>query len=348
MLSDRKIKILEAIIKDYIVHGEPISSRTIEKKHNLGISSATIRNEMSDLEEMGLIVQPHASSGRIPTDAGYRMHVDRMEISGLGEKERAYLNEIIVSNINNMEVLMKETAKAISVLTNYTTIVSEAGVKRLVIRYIQLMPLDANSIVVTVITVSKVIKNAALSVDTELDINTLNQLTAFLNHILRDKTVEDITGIIIENSPHKHLLDSILDIIAKILTSEEEIEVFTSGVNKILTYPEFSNVSKAEGIFKALEEKEILINLLDKNDSDNVQVIIGSENALEQVQDCSIIKANYQGAGQSVGAIGIIGPKRMDYYNAVSILKEVVKNINSVLYEVTTAATKSEDGGTTE
>ena len=333
MLSERKIKILEAIVAEYITHGEPISSRTLEKKHNLGISSATIRNEMSDLEDMGFIVQPHASSGRIPTDLGYRMHVDRMEVSALGEKERAYLNEIIVNNINNMEYLMKETAKAISVLTNYTTIVSEVGAERLVIQYIQLIPMDAKSIVVTVITVSKVIKNATLAVAEPLDIPTLNQLTAFLNEISKSATVEDIIEIIIPAMPHQQVLNDILDVIVRLLTLEEEIQIFTSGANKILTYPEFSNVEKAEGIFKALEEKEILINLLDKNTTDNVQVLIGSENQLEQVQDCSIIRASYKTTDQSVGAIGIIGPKRMDYDNAVSILNEVVKNINSVLYE---------------
>ena len=335
MLSERKIKILEAIVGDYIVHGEPISSRSIEKRHNLGISSATIRNEMSDLEEMGFIVQPHTSSGRIPTDLGYRLHVDRMEVSTLSDADRNYLREIILTNIGNMEYLMKETAKAISVLTNYTTIVSEVGVKRLQIQYIQLMPMDANSIVVVVVTVTKVIKNAVLSIDEELDVNTLNKLTALLNELLKDKTVEDLLQITISSdSVHKKLLGHILNEIERILTQEEEIEIFTSGANKILTYPEFSDVEKAKDLFSTLEEKEILINLLDKNNSDNVQVLIGSENSLEQMQDCSIIRANYKQDSHPVGAIGIIGPKRMDYISVVSILNEVVKNINSVLYEV--------------
>ena len=333
MLSDRKIKILEAIIQDYIDSGDPVSSRSIEKRHNLGISSATIRNEMSDLEDMGFIVQPHASSGRIPTDLGYRLHVDRMEVSTLAEADRAYLREIIINNIGNMEYLMKETAKAISVLTNYTTIVSEVGVKRLKIQYIQLIPMDSNSIVVVVVTVTKVVKNKVMPVAQALEIEKLNQLTTFLNALLQDKNVEDILNIQIEESTDKILIEDILKVISLILTQEEEIEIFTSGANKILTYPEFSNVEKAKNLFSTLEEKEILINLLDKNNSDHVQVLIGSENALEQMQDCSIIKANYKQDSHPVGAIGIIGPKRMDYISVVSILNEVVKNINSVLYE---------------
>ena len=333
-LNDRKIKILEALITDYIVTGEPVSSRTIAKHYDLGISSATIRNEMSDLEEMGFIVQPHASSGRVPSDKGYRLHVDRIaELRELTNEETEYLKNVILGNTTHMEYLMKETAKAISVLTNYATIVSEVGLQKISIKYIQLMPMDSGAIVVTVITINKLIKNRVLNVSESPDIDMLNELTMILNKLLSGKTVEDMDGIIIEEtSVHKSLLESVLATIREILTTEQEIEIFTSGVNNMLAFPEFNDIEKAKAIFKTFEEKEVLINLLDKNTSDSVQVVIGSENSLEEMKDLSLIRANYKIGNQPLGTIGIVGPKRMDYFTVTSVLNAVVKNVNSVLY----------------
>lgn len=340
ILNERKIKILEALINDYIATGEPIGSRTIAKKYDLGISSATIRNEMSDLEEMGFILQPHASSGRIPSDKGYRLHVDRFnKYRELTQEETVYLKEIILNNINHMEYLMKETAKAISILTNYITIVSEPELKKITINHIHLMPMDKNSIVLVLITANKLIKNHIINVDKVPNINTLNELSAILNKLLKGNNVEDILNINIndikkEGTTFSNILDDILKAIFDILTHEENVEVYTSGVNNILAFPEFSDIKKAKSIFKTFEEKEILITLLDKNNSDNIQVVIGSENSLEQMKDCSIIRANYKLGNQSLGTIGIIGPTRMDYYQVSSVLNGIVKNINSVLYPI--------------
>ena len=332
-LNERKIKILEAIIKDYITFGEPVSSRTIAKRYDLGVSSATIRNEMSDLEDLGFILQPHTSSGRVPTELGYRMHVDRLELRDLTKTETEYLQSMINNNINHMEYLMRETAKAISLLTNYTTVVTEASHKKLTLQYVQLMPLDTNTIAVTVITITKLIKNCVVKSNDAPDTSTLNQLTIFLNEILQGKTAEDIRTIKIDASPHKDLLESILISIVDLLTLEQDIEVFTSGVNNILTHPEFNDIEKAKSIFKTFEQKEMLITLVESNSmTENMQVVIGSENSLEEMKDCSIIRATYQQDNTPLGAIGIIGPTRMDYSTVASILNSVVKNINSILY----------------
>ena len=332
MLNERKIRILEALINEYISFGEPVSSRSIAKRYDLGVSSATIRNEMSDLEELGLIQQTHASSGRIPTDQGYRMHVDRLVLRDLTEEEMAYLKSVILSNVNHMEYLMKETAKAISLITNYTTIVSEVGHNRLKVQHIQLMPIDSGTIAVTVITITKLIKNTVINAVNAPDIETLNRLTIFLNRLMKGKTAEQIRLLKIEEIPHKPLLENIIAAVIGILTMEEKIEIFASGINNILTYPEFDDLQKAKNIFKTLEEKEILVTLLNKNDNDNVQVVIGSENALEEMKDCSIIRATYKQNNNPMGAIGIIGPTRMDYHAVSSVLNSVVKNINSTLY----------------
>ncbi|MCL1936330.1 MAG: heat-inducible transcriptional repressor HrcA [Defluviitaleaceae bacterium] len=333
MLNERKIKILEAIINDYIKFGEPVSSRSLEKRHNFGISSATIRNEMSDLEDFGFIYQPHTSSGRVPTDLGYRLHVDNLTLRDLTSEESEYLKTIIETNINHMEYLMKETAKAISLLTNYATIISEVSHQKLSVKYIQLIPMDSSNIVIVIITVSRIVKNSVLNVPNAPDLETLNKLTLFLNELLCGKTVEDIVIINIQDNPHKNLIGKIIEVIVRILTLEERTQIFTSGVNNILNYPEFSDLEKTKGIFKTFEEKDVLITLLDKKDNnDNIQVVIGSENSLVEMKNCSVIKATYKQDDSPIGSIGIIGPTRMDYSAAHSILSAVVKNINSVLY----------------
>jgi len=321
----RKFKILEAIITEYINTGEPVSSRALEKKHNLGISSATIRNEMSDLEEMGLIIAPHTSAGRIPSDKGYRLHVDRMEGKNLNDEQAQYLKNIIVQNVNQTEHLMKETAKAIAALTNYTTIVSETPTN-LLVHYIQLIPLDANELVLVVITVTKLVKNTKIKTEKEYDIETLTMWTNNLNSILKGKTAEEIEAIKLEAT--EPILEEILNRIALILKMETEKDFLVAGVNNILAYPEFSDVNKAQTLFKTLEEKDRIISLLDKPGEDSIEIVIGEELEIEELKDCSIIKANYMiGEGQ-IGQLGIVGPKRMDYARAVAILNTTLEAIN--------------------
>lgn len=339
ILNERKIKILEAIINDYIVSAEPIGSRTIAKKYDLGISSATIRNEMSDLEEMGYIVQPHASSGRVPSDKGYRLYVDTlMQYRSLTKDEVDYLNGIVLNNVSHMEYLMKETAKAISILTNYTTIVSEPQAEKTKVKHIQLMPMDETSIVLILITDDKVIKNHIIKMTKAPDYETLNNLSVVLNKLLSGQSIEDMEEMNIleaKNAAEDNgVLEKITEAIKSLLSQEDSVKVYTSGINNILEFPEFSDIEKAKNMFKTFEEKQILITLLGNKPSDKVEVVIGSENNLEQLKDCSIIKANYSYGEKSLGTIGIIGPTRMDYSQVVSVLYGIVGNLNSFIYRM--------------
>ena len=301
--------------------GEPVSSRSIEKKHNLGISAATIRNEMSDLEEMGLIMQPHTSSGRIPSDKGYRLHVDTMKDKNLSSEQAEYLKNIIVQNVNQAELLMEEAAKAISALTNYTTIVSEAPIN-LAVHYIQLIPIDEGEIALVVITVTKLVRNTKIKTEKEYSVELLNLWTNNLNEILKNKTAEEIENIKLQTE--EAVLEEILRQITLILKRETNKNFLVAGVNNILTYPEFNDVSKAKSLFKTLEEKERIITLLDKPG----EIIIGEELEIEELKDCSIIKANYMISEGQVGQIGIVGPKRMDYAEAAAILNTTLEAIN--------------------
>ena len=333
-LNERKIKILEAIIKDYIETAEPIGSRTIEKKYNFGISSATIRNEMSDLEDLGLIQQPHTSSGRVPSDLGYRLYVDKlMRHRPLTDEETMFLQLMIMNNIHHVDYLMQETAKAISSLTRYATIVSEPREKKPALRHIQLMPMDERSILVIWVTDTKAVKNKTLPVADPPDYDTLTRLSKVLNNTLQSQAIDSIDRktldtLLIAFGKYANMLMPILGVLAD--AQKAEGQVYTSGVNNFLAFPEFADREKVLNIFNALEEREMLVTLFGKDFSEDVQVIIGSENHIESLKNCSIIRADFS-LGDQGGVIGIIGPTRMDYAQAISIMKGMLHNINKVL-----------------
>lgn len=337
MLNERKIKILEAIINDYIQTAEPIGSRTIAKKYDLGISSATIRNEMSDLEELGFIVQPHTSAGRVPSDKGYRLYVDRLMPSReLSRDEANFLLNMVQDNISHIDYLMQQTAKVISHMTNYTTVVTEPKSRSLNIKHLQLVPLDSHRIVAVIITDSKSIKNQVIDVGNTPDSETLNKFSSMLNELLKadsDETKRDILNFIErENKDNAEFIRVVLDEIYKTFREYDDVHIYTSGVKNILAFPEFSNIEKAKVIFQTLEEKEMLITLLNAPGGEgNVQILIGDENKINEFKDCSIVKTNYSFGDNAIGSIGIIGPKRMDYSQSVAILNNMVKNINRVI-----------------
>ncbi|WP_250278186.1 heat-inducible transcriptional repressor HrcA [[Clostridium] colinum] len=336
-LNDRKIKILEALITDYIETGEPIGSRTIAKKYDLGISSATIRNELSDLEDLGLVIQPHASSGRIPSDKGYRLYVDTlMEHRDLSKEEVDFLKDIVVNNINHMDYLMEQTARALSTLTNYATVISKPKVEQEEIKHIQLVPLDESSIIAIVITKNKNVKNYIIPVDKEFFVQDLLSIASTINNIINEFSLDEIKNQI--NKDKQNIISEGEQIIVKVFEqifkddNEEKIKFYTSGINNILDFKEFSNIEKAKPIFQSLEEKDMLINILSGNNENNnsIQILIGGENSVEEFKDCSIVKTEYKIAG-ATGTIGIIAPTRMDYAKTISLLDEIVKNINNVL-----------------
>lgn len=338
ILNNRKIQILEAIVNDYIATGEPIGSRTIAKKYDLGISSATIRNEMSDLEELGLIEQPHTSSGRVPSDKGYRLYVDRlMNYRELTKEETRFLQDIIANNINHIDYLMQQTAKALVQLTSYTAVVTEPKTVQTFVKHVQLVPLDEHSVIAVIVTDAKLIKNHVINVITMPSCDKLNAISSKINDLYDKYSIETISEIAKNNlyanfGDDENLIRSVFIAMYETLKEEESVNYYTSGVNNILDFPEFSDLEKAKNIFRTLEEKEMVINLLGGNEeNDNpIQILIGGENNIEQLKNCSIIKTRYH-LGNAEGTLGIIGPTRMDYSQTVSILNGIVKNINEVI-----------------
>lgn len=339
-LSGRKIRILEAIINDYISTGDPVGSRTISKKYPLGISSATIRNEMSDLEEMGLIKQPHTSAGRIPSDKGYRLYVDRlMRKSALPPDESMFLKELITNNISHIDYLMEQTAMAVARLTNYATVVAESKADNDSLKHISLVPIDGKSLVMVTVSHRKNVDNITIRTDAIPDFDSLNRITAAVNEYISvygtefDRNAEEI---VLKEFPR--YTDLITKIFKNIFSGGRRSSgVYTSGVNNILDYPEFSDITKAKNVFNMLEQKDVLRSILknSSDDSNEVQITIGGENNLSQLKEISIIKTNCDLGGGNIGIIGIIGPTRMNYSQSVSVLSAMVNSLNEVIKALT-------------
>ncbi|MCL2701997.1 MAG: heat-inducible transcriptional repressor HrcA [Defluviitaleaceae bacterium] len=350
-LNERKIRILEYIINDYIATAEPVGSRTIAKKYDMGLSSATIRNEMSDLEEMGYILAPHASAGRVPSDMGYRLFVDRLlrrraqaqhqdDVLNRETDALRFLERVIARNINQIDYLMRETAKAISLLTKYTAVVSEAVSAGDRVGRLQLMPLDENCVLLVTVTVSRKVKNHSIRAVSIPGYEELINMSRALNTELIDATPAGLTPAAKKRlktafTGYEPLLTAVLSAVTGVLNDGADQQVYTSGIKNILAFPEFYDNSKARALFEALEERDYLKLLLEesagRNAATDVSVVIGQENALLELRDCSIVKTTYRLDGDVSGGIAIIGPTRMDYSQAVSVLQSMAKHINSAL-----------------
>ena len=329
-LDDRKLKILQAIIRNYLETGEPVGSRTISKYTDLNLSSATIRNEMADLEELGYILQPHTSAGRIPSDKGYRLYVDRL----MSEKEREVeeMKELLLEKEEKMEKLLKQVAKALAVNTNYATMITAPSIHQNKLKFIQLSRVDADQILAVIVVEGNVIKNKMLSVSEELSDETLLKLNLLLNTNLNGLSIEEINlGMIAalkqQAGIHSQIVSDVIDAVAEAIKADEDLQIYTSGTNNIFKYPELADNQKASELITAFEEKQVLNELVaetmtDKENTD-IQVYIGEEVKLQSMRDCSVVTATYELEEGMRGTIGIIGPKRMDYDKVVGTLKNL-------------------------
>ncbi|MEG0181055.1 MAG: heat-inducible transcriptional repressor HrcA [Clostridium sp.] len=327
-LNERKLDILKAIVKDYIDTAEAVGSRTLSKKYELGVSAATIRNEMADLEELGYLIQPHTSSGRIPSEKGYKLYVDSlMKEYELDNIEKNLIEESINHNMNYMNDLIHETSKLISKLTNYTTIAVTKNVSNLQnIKHIQLVGLDEKSIVLVIVTEKGDIKNTTLSTNIQIDQAKLNLISDKLTRKLSGKNISEIDEeflnyIKYEITENSLIIDKLIDSL-NLGIEENNTSMSLSGATNIFNFPEFSDVVRAKTFLTMLEEKENISNMLKSKgiQKENLNIIIGSDNDCEVAQDCSIITATYNIDKDVVGKISLIGPTRMDYAKVYSIL----------------------------
>ena len=306
-LDERKTKILNAIIRNYLETGEPVGSRTISKYTDLNLSSATIRNEMADLEELGYILQPHTSAGRIPSDKGYRFYV----------------------------------AKVLAANTNYATMVSAPSYHRNKVKFIQLSNVDEEQILAVIVTEGNMVKNKIIPVSEPLDNETMLKLNILLNSNLNGLALEEINLATIaklkgQAGIHSDIVSNVLDTLGETMGQDEDIKIYTSGTTNLFKYPELSDsAEKASELISTFEEKQQLASLVTENllDEENtgIQVYIGNESPIQTMKDCSVVTATYE-LGEGVrGTIGIVGPKRMDYEKVMANLNTLKKSLDGIL-----------------
>ena len=354
-LDDRKLKILKAVIQNYLETGEPVGSRTISKYTDLKLSSATIRNEMADLEELGYIVQPHTSAGRIPTDKGYRLYVDdlmaqkKQELEDREskvsdrEKEVDSMRDILNEKVDRVEELLQNVAKVLAKDTNYATMITAPQVKGNKLKFVQLSQLESDKILAVIVMEGNIIRNKVIDVSEALSQENILKLNILLNTTLTGLTLEQMNLSIVskmENQAGEHmqLVKEVLDAIVEAISNEDQLEIYTIGATNIFKYPELSDSVKASELIYTLEEKQSLSGLIadqqsgkdEEADDHGIQVYIGNETPVASMKDCSVVTATYELQDGLKGTIGIIGPKRMDYEKVVESLKTIQTQLDEV------------------
>ncbi|MGG1658765.1 heat-inducible transcriptional repressor HrcA [Brevibacillus sp. NRS-1366] len=335
MLSDRQQLILNAIVDNYIHSAEPVGSRTISKREGIGFSSATIRNEMSDLEELGYLEQPHTSAGRVPSTKGYRFYVDNLiQPHLLEEGELGKLKQLFAERILHSEQVVEYTAQILSQLTNYTAIVLGPEIFEHRLKHIQIVPLSEQQAVAIVVTHTGRVENKLIDLPEGIGSGEIERLVNLLNSRLSDvplwqlrqRLYQEISG---EMRRHAEQYEEMLRVLDQSLTQEEE-RVYLRGATKIMNQPEFRDVDKVKDILELLEQNDQLLHLFGMP-ADGLTVRIGQENQLDAIKQCSIITTSYSLGGKPVGMVGILGPTRMEYSRVITVLNYLAEGLSRML-----------------
>lgn len=336
-LNDRKRKILQAIIDEYIGTAEPVGSRAISKKENLGLSSATIRNEMADLEEMGYLIQPHTSAGRIPSDEGYRFYVNSlMQDYKIGMEAIAGLQSLLENRVSRLEKLIRYAGAIASSLTDYTTVITAPKESDFEIKKIDLVMIANKTVMLIVVT--STVRSQVMSID--LDDEHCREIAEVLNRNLSGLKAGEITFDKIQSIQHEienkvqlspKVLIDIMHFVYNTITEDGETEIYVNNAKSILKYPEYSDVDKAQKIFTFLEDKENLKKLIASSGNEGIEAKIGKENDFEIMKDCSLVSMNYSFGENTAGKLAVIGPKRMNYAKVFASLDLISNEIDKIL-----------------
>ena len=338
-LDERKTKILNIIIRNYLETGEPVGSRTISKDPELSLSSATIRNEMSDLEELGYILQPHTSSGRIPSDKGYRFYVDHMMLEK--DKELSEVKAMMIEKTEKMEKMLQRAVKALAEQTNYTSVISAPAISGSKLKFIQLSMVGENQLLAVIVLDGNRVKNQILTLKEPVDEEQVLKLNLMLNTSLNGLSIQQINLDTISQLKeqagiHSGVVSDVLDLVAMALHEDEDLQVYTSGTTNIFKYPELSDSAKASDLISTFEDKKELQELIaesvggEETSGTGIRVYIGNETQVESLKDCSVVTATYDLGDNIKGMIGIVGPKRMDYEKVVDSLNVVKTTLDDV------------------
>ncbi len=340
MFEDRIHKILWAVVESYITNPDPVGSRYVTKKYEFNLSAATIRNAMADLEEMGFLQQPHTSAGRIPTDKGYRSYVDYLSLKG-SSTDALLTNEIIrrLENIrNDINGLLEETSRMLSSFSHYLGVALSPKPEQTKLRGINLFAYKEGRVMAVLLTDEGIVKNKIIRLDSELTQRDLNRISDYLNSEFAGQALDHIKARIVREMYRDKVLCDTL--IAKAIRICEEAfsfdygNIFISGFSEVLGLPDFSDLQRIKEISRAIEDKHLIVKLIDMlSQSEGVQVVIGSENPASEMKKLSLVISSYKEGDRPIGTIGIIGPTRMDYMKAITIVDTTAKFITRILSE---------------
>ncbi len=332
-LNERQNSILMLIIRSYLETGEPVGSRTISKLLESSLSSATIRNVMSDLEDMGYITSPHTSAGRIPTDQGYRFYVNA--IMEQSDQKLEEMESFVIEKTEKMEKVLQQVVKVLATNTQYATMISSPSLNRNKVKFIQLSSFDENKLVALIVMEGNIVRNKIIELNREIDQDTILRLNMLLNTTLNGLSREEINlGVISkmkeQSGKYSDIVNDVLDGVAEAFSEDEELEVYTSGATNLIKYPELATSEQAGKLLSVFEDKSELKDFLmdDEIKESGIQVYIGNESAHPSMKDCSVVTATYDLGDGLSGHIGIVGPKRMDYKNVLSSLKNLQKQLD--------------------
>lgn len=337
MLNERKKKILQIIIEDYISSAEPVGSRTIARKYDLGLSPATIRNEMSDLELLGYLEQPHTSAGRIPSAQAYRFYVDALiEPGTLTDNDMALIDGWYNERRRNIDDIFQSTAKILSrmtqnvsmVLTNQQTIANFC--------YLKFLPLDSQHAILCIVADDGSIDTNVIDIPLGMSSEEMDYLAGKMSKLLEDRNLSDISVEILQTVhtdvvEDKLIFSSLLQAVRKMTGRRQEQKVFLGGTKQLLNQPEFRDVERVRNLLGILEEEKVLKDLLQGGEDSGLKVTIGSENNFTGIQDCSMVQATYRLNGQIVGTMAVLGPTRMEYGKVISVMDYLHKYLKTIL-----------------
>lgn len=336
-LDERKRRVLRVIIDDYINTAEPIGSRTIVRRHELGVSPATIRNEMADLEILGYLEQPHTSAGRIPSDKGYRFYVDcLMGPQQLNQHEIALIKQWYDTRVNEVDEVFQETAKLLSRVSRNVSLVLAPQIAQCAFKYLQFLPFDGQKALAVVVTDSGLVENKLMEIPEGIEMDDLRRIAEVINNQLsglrfdqiRSELLLDIQQQVIK---HPAFFRSTTDMLRRTLTVQRGEKVFLGGATQLLGHPEFKDVEKFKLILGMLEEEQLLYDILTPSATDEVNVTIGEENKFSGIQQCSMVTATYTIQGQTIGTLAVLGPTRMEYAKMVSMMQFMTVQMSEVL-----------------
>lgn len=333
-LEERKSKVLQAIIEDYVATAEPVGSRSIARKYQLGVSPATIRNEMSDLEELGFLEQPHTSAGRVPSDRGYRYYVDcLMQSKSVTPHEEELIHLTFQRKAAEIETLIRETARLLSDTTKLTAVVTGPQMGQAHVRELRLVPVGGDKAVLIYVTDSGFVENQVLNLPVEVTMLELQRVSDLLNEQLRGQPVQALSRTAIralqaELQRYGALIDQALAFLGQRLEATGRQRIYLGGATNMLAQPEFRDVEKVRRLFSLLEQDEAMANILTAQKVDGAPgIAIGEEIQVQEMNDCSIVSTTYRLGDQVIGRMGVIGPKRMEYGRVVGILDSITKHL---------------------